>query len=332
MKEEYIGLRFNKLVIVSKAEPYIDPRGHQYTQVNCICDCGNTRTVLLSKLKRGVVKSCGCFRALPKTRENLVGRKFGMLTVIAEGEPHRYNSGQTRTWVCKCECGTIKTILQSSLKRGGCSSNCGCLKTLWSPTNPNLTGNRYGHLTVLKKADKPYELRYRDKQYWECVCDCGKTTIVNTCRLRMGLTSSCGCLRYQMRRGVRFGKLVLLSPAPKKQNARCWNVKCDCGRIHTVSADVLFRAANVYCDCGNYKPGADLTGRVFGQLTVLMEVDPVVSSAGRPEPSWLCRCYCGREITVNTDELLNNTVKSCGCLKLKPRLISGSGLPGGVNT
>ena len=36
MNEEYIGLRFNKLVIVSKAEPYIDPSGPQYTQVEFV--------------------------------------------------------------------------------------------------------------------------------------------------------------------------------------------------------------------------------------------------------------------------------------------------------
>jgi hypothetical protein len=51
MKEEYIGLRFNKLVIVSKAGPYIDPSGHQYTQVNCMSggkgkrDSGGTKTL-----------------------------------------------------------------------------------------------------------------------------------------------------------------------------------------------------------------------------------------------------------------------------------------------
>lgn len=51
------------------------------------------------------------------------------------------------------------------------------------------TGNRYGILTVIKRvgSDRFGQLR------WECVCDCGNTTIVSGGNLRRGLVNSCGC-------------------------------------------------------------------------------------------------------------------------------------------
>jgi hypothetical protein len=55
----------------------------------------------------------------------------------------------------------------------------------------NLTGNRYGRLTVLRRANSIY---LQAKPVWRCVCDCGNITEVRSDLLRRGKTSSCGCL------------------------------------------------------------------------------------------------------------------------------------------
>ena len=56
----------------------------------------------------------------------------------------------------------------------------------------------------------------------------------------------------------------------------------------------------------------DLTGIVFGRLTVLRRVEN--SSGGQPR--WLCRCECsGKETTVRGAHLRNGNIKSCGCLQ-----------------
>ena len=52
---------------------------------------------------------------------DLSGNTFGRLTVIRRGE----NAKDRTTWVCRCECGTEKTIHGSSLKSGIVVS-CGC--------------------------------------------------------------------------------------------------------------------------------------------------------------------------------------------------------------
>ena len=52
----------------------------------------------------------------------------------------------------------------------------------------DLTGQRYGHLTVLGPAEN-----VGTKTAWRCLCDCGQETVVKTHHLRCGHTKTCGC-------------------------------------------------------------------------------------------------------------------------------------------
>lgn len=56
----------------------------------------------------------------------------------------------------------------------------------------NLTGKKFGNLTVVKDSGK------RDKNrdvLWKCLCDCGKTCNIRGWSLKSGNTKSCGCLK-----------------------------------------------------------------------------------------------------------------------------------------
>ena len=55
-------------------------------------------------------------------RHNLLGQKFGMLTVIKRGENDKNNH---TTWICKCDCGNIKQISANNLRTDK-SKSCGC--------------------------------------------------------------------------------------------------------------------------------------------------------------------------------------------------------------
>lgn len=57
------------------------------------------------------------------------------------------------------------------------------------------------------------------------------------------------------------------------------------------------------------KPIRDLTGHVSGMLTVLSRVESDKHGNAR----WLCRCECGNEKPVGSQELVKGKVKSCGC-------------------
>ena len=108
------GQRFGKLI----ADEYI---GHG--KYRCICDCGNQKIVPTGKLNAGEVKSCGCLK-----NWNLVGKRFGRLTVIEKAESYNTPSkGNIARYLCQCDCGNIKNVRASSLKSGRTKS-CGCLE------------------------------------------------------------------------------------------------------------------------------------------------------------------------------------------------------------
>lgn len=54
------GKRFGKLLVIERAENYIQPNGGMIARWRCKCDCGNTKIVNTASLKRGKTKSCGC--------------------------------------------------------------------------------------------------------------------------------------------------------------------------------------------------------------------------------------------------------------------------------
>ena len=54
----------------------------------------------------------------------------------------------------------------------------------------DLTGQRFGKLTVLAPAEK-----IGQHTAWLCRCDCGRQAVVATRKLRGGETRSCGCLK-----------------------------------------------------------------------------------------------------------------------------------------
>lgn len=59
----------------------------------------------------------------------------------------------------------------------------------------DITGKKFGRLTVVRRAPSPNR-----RAFWECLCDCGATTVCPGVDLRSGHTSSCGCLRVDAAR------------------------------------------------------------------------------------------------------------------------------------
>lgn len=57
----------------------------------------------------------------------------------------------------------------------------------------------------------------------------------------------------------------------------------------------------------------DMTGQVFGELTVIRRVP---SEGFKAEGArWLCKCSCGREHTARGNVIRLGNVRSCGCRK-----------------
>ena len=100
----------------------------------CQCICGNKGSIQSSHLKSGHSKSCGCLnreqvskRFKGKSSANFVdftGQIFERWTVIKRDLTKPNNKS---FWICKCICGSIRSVSGQSLHEG-ISKSCGCLK------------------------------------------------------------------------------------------------------------------------------------------------------------------------------------------------------------
>ena len=55
-----------------------------------------------------------------------------------------------------------------------------------------MIGHRCGRLTVISRAENKNK-----RAYWNCLCECGNSTVVSGKRLRNEHTQSCGCIRKE---------------------------------------------------------------------------------------------------------------------------------------
>ena len=111
------------------------------------CDCGKEKELNVSDVKSGKIRSCGCLvkeaakmRRISPSINNLNGRRFGRLTVIAF---HGYSESKKSSalWMCKCDCGKNKVVKGGNLTNKNRSSqtlSCGCLREETLKTSSSL--------------------------------------------------------------------------------------------------------------------------------------------------------------------------------------------------
>ena len=168
------------------------------------------------------------------------GKKYGLWTVIKRDEAYP----SVGRWVCQCECGTIKTLYGSELRRGR-SISCGCYQ------KKDLTGKIFGKLKVLRRAN--------NTQKWVCECECGRIKEVYGGHLTSGKTNSCGiypCREYKFEdlSGQKFVMLTVIERDLSK-NGVYYICKCDCGNYKSVLAQHLRSSKIISCGCYNRSKG-----------------------------------------------------------------------------
>ena len=174
------------------------------------------------------------------------------------------------------------------------------------PKINNLVGQRFGRLTVLEKTDKVFH-RYI---VWHCKCDCGNEIDVPSSYLQSGKVISCGCLRSEKYKGMRFGKLTVVGQTNEKDynGYFLWECKCDCGNIIKTRMSSLRNGNTKSCGCIRSE---NLVGQRFGRLTVLEKTD----KRKNRYIIWKCKCDCGNITYVDTGNLKKGKTRSCGCIK-----------------
>ena len=179
------------------------------------------------------------------------GARFGRWTVMEESEATL--KGQKK-WLCRCDCGTQRPVLEKSLHYGE-SVSCGCLRreNAARALTYELEGQRFGGLTVLRRAEmqaKTGGIR------WTCRCDCGRECDVLATQLTKGRRTHCGCQNKRAGRvrditGQRFGRLTALYPTGESNRfgSRMWHCRCDCGTEIDLAYNELAYTPRQSCGC-----------------------------------------------------------------------------------
>lgn len=88
----------------------------------------------------------------------------------------------------------------------------------------DLTGLRFGRLTIIKRADDYISPKGARHVQWECKCDCGKSVVASSCQLNSGNAKSCGCLRKEIyKRGTHHMSNTRLFRIWASMHKRCEN-------------------------------------------------------------------------------------------------------------
>lgn len=105
-------MKFGKLEVMEFSH-----YNRNYRVYKCKCECGNEVFVNWDNLTSGNSKSCGKCRIRYK---DLTGMRFGKLEVLNLDDS---KNSRKAYWICKCDCGTVKSIRSDCL---GTTLSCGC--------------------------------------------------------------------------------------------------------------------------------------------------------------------------------------------------------------
>lgn len=190
---------------------------------------------------------------MPRIKD-LTGQKYYQLTFMY---PDKYDK---KKWVCKCDCGNIKSVIPCNVKRG-LTKSCGCLHSKITSDNftDDLTGKKFGRLTVVKRdKTKPKSKGV----YWNCICECGNVVSIIAKSLKQGNTTSCGCFKRELTSqllshdltGKEFGKLKVIKRNGSFEGSdgtkySQWLCKCSCGTTKIIRGHDLVSGSVTSCGC-----------------------------------------------------------------------------------
>ena len=171
--------------------------------------------------------------------KNLVGQKFGKLTVISKAKSILGGDTIKRywgAWNCQCNCGNTKIVKTVHLNKGQVTS-CGCLYDEFGKTFK--PGQKINRLTTIS---------YKDGK-WLCLCECGNHIEVETGKITNGNTKSCGCLKtdtssknaYKLIEGRRLNEPRIASAR------RVWQSYCNRDRECTITIEEFLSLSQQIC-------------------------------------------------------------------------------------
>lgn len=124
----------------------------------------------------------------------------------------------------------------------------------------NLTGCRFGKLTVLRRVEDYISPKGYRTARWLCRCDCGREKVMLRNVIKNAF--SCGCTRkrepannYEDLTGSKFGRWLVLGRGAfppeeyREGNEKWWLCRCECGKERMVRRAALLSGRSTSCGC-----------------------------------------------------------------------------------
>lgn len=175
-----------------------------------------------------------------------VNKKIGKVFVIEKcNEKSTGKCRSLKIYKCLCDCGKEVMLSREQLTRNQTPACAKCARKL---KFMNLTGKKFGKLTVLKLHESgDYKLTK-----WTCICECGNEKNYINSQLTTGKITSCGC-EYKNKDKTRinlignvYGRLTVIKKSEKQS---MWLCKCECGNEKIVYSSSLYSGASKSCGC-----------------------------------------------------------------------------------
>lgn len=162
--KDLTGQVFGRLTVLHRTTQEEHPHkvGAGYHVIwTCQCECGKIIFVQGSSLRNGKAISCGCYgkevasrlaRKLGNmNRANLVGQRFGRLTVQKIYKTGPENDKGFTEWECICDCG-MTTHVRTNYLLSGHTTSCGCAR------NNYLSPGAKHIINILNQENIPFVL------------------------------------------------------------------------------------------------------------------------------------------------------------------------------
>ena len=150
---------------------------------------GQSKTAISKQLNISVTTVSKYTKGLTVVSDDMIGKKFGSLTVIKKLPKNPQIVSRCLRYLCVCDCGKEVDVLGSSL-RSGHTTSCGCSRK--GINQKDLTNLTSGEITFLFPTDE----RNDRHVIWQCQCSCGKQLKLSS--HEFGRTRSCGCVKESL--------------------------------------------------------------------------------------------------------------------------------------
>lgn len=178
------------------------------------------------------------------TIEDLTGKQFNHITVLGLSQV------KPVLWECRCDCGHTLYVNTYRVKHEKIRSCGKCNLNNRGGNTARLVGKKYNSLSVVSFSH--FDSKHKD--YWNCLCDCGNTTIVQGYNLTSGRVKSCGCghklSQVKDITGYKTGKITVVGFAGNDTNGLTqYTCQCECGNTFIANRSNILAGHYYSCGC-----------------------------------------------------------------------------------